>query len=328
MAGLGISQIEAVVKMEPSWRFASASRRVLPNAPLWNIAQIDAAPIGKPTSDALPENMKPNTTRGATDIEWLLSKAKLVRTSWMLVLTGFLGLSILGCGALVLIARPVYSSHMVLSLTSTMQALVYTDAVLFPSLRKVGNTGDSDLAAEGRRLASRLSVSELTKGSGLFMIAVSDHSAQSAQAILDQILAQLVAVSQPSERTIAEVRQRLESQTRALTELRGILTALKETASGVKGASESEQYARSFTTLVNEIMSKEQELFVLESRLKGLDAEDVIVRPIRSTLTNSVWRPHRLAVIFLVSLALPVLFVLFRDVWRRLPAGTRSLPPS
>ncbi|MGQ0684334.1 hypothetical protein [Bradyrhizobium sp.] len=260
--------------------------------------------------------MTANTSHESSDLEWLFQKVEIVRSAWKLVLVSFLTLSILGCGALFVTMRPAYTSQMVLPLTPHLQALIYTDAIQGPVVRKIRSTGETDMTEERQRLAARLVVSELTKGSGLFSISVKDPSPQGAQAILDHILAQIVDVSKPSGTNLANAQQQLESYKRALIEMKGLAATLKENASRAKGGSEGESYARSFALLVSDIAAKEQRIFELQSYLAGFRIEDVAVPPTLVSRT-SIWPSRELAVILLASLVLPISFVLLSDRWRK-----------
>jgi hypothetical protein len=260
--------------------------------------------------------MTANTTHEPSDLEWLFQKIEIIRTAWKLVLVGFLTLSILGCGALFVTMRPAYTSQMVLPLTPHLQALIYTDAVLGPVVRKIHSTGEIDITEERQRLAARLVVSELKKGSGLFSISVKDSSPQGAQAVLDHILAQIVSVSKPSGSSLASTQQQLESYKSALTEMKGLAATLKENASRAKNGIEGESYARSFALMVSEIAAKEQKVLELQSNLAGFKIEDVAVPPTLVSRT-SIWLSRELAVILLASLLLPISFVLLSERWRR-----------
>src|SRR5262249_45146505 len=110
--------------------------------------------------------MTANTNRELTDLEWLIQKIAIVRATWKVLLVSFLTLSILGCVVLFFVVRPVYSSQMVLPLTLNLQALIYTDAILGPVVRKIHPARGLDLSLEVERLASKIDVSELKKGSG------------------------------------------------------------------------------------------------------------------------------------------------------------------
>ncbi|MCP4615805.1 MAG: hypothetical protein GY844_05165, partial [Bradyrhizobium sp.] len=90
--------------------------------------------------------MTANTARELTDLEWLIQKIEIVRAAWKLVLVSFLTLSILGCVMLFFVVPPVYSSQMVLPLTLNQQALIHTDAILGPVVRKRSPTGGPDIS--------------------------------------------------------------------------------------------------------------------------------------------------------------------------------------
>lgn len=260
--------------------------------------------------------MTANTPRESTDLEWLLQKVDVVRAAWKLILVTFLTLGIVGGAVLYAITRPVYTSHMVLPLPPTVQALIYTDAILAPVVRKI-DAADTDISGQVQRLRSRLSVSELKSGSDLFSIAVTDHSPQRAQAILDQILAQITVMSKPSGTRLAAAQQQIASEKRAVAELKEVLATLREQASRAKGGAEGESNARSFVFLVSDIAVKEQKIWELESRLEGFKLEDVVVRPTLESRPDLTALYRRLAALLLVSLLLPLSFVFLRDLWRK-----------
>lgn len=263
------------------------------------------------------EDMTANTTREPSDLEWLLQKVEVIRAAWKLVLVSFLTLGIFGCAALYGYdsARQVYSSHMVLPLTPNLQALIYTDAILGPVVRKIRSVSEPDVSEERQRLASRLVVSELKKGAGLFSISVTDHSPQAAQAILAQVLTQIVVASKPSGTALANAQRRMESEKRALTELKELSAVFRENASRARAGNEGEQYARSFVILVTEIATKEREIWELQNLLDGFKVEDVVVPPSLSPRPDSTGLARGLALILLVSFLLSISFALLRDVW-------------
>jgi hypothetical protein len=261
--------------------------------------------------------MSINGLRESGEIEWLIQKLEIVRAAWKLILIGFLTLSVLGATALYAIAQPTYSSHMVLPLTPNLEALIYTDAILAPALRKLRSANTSGVTMEREGIASKLVVTELKKGSGLFSISVTDHSAQGAQDILNQLLAEIAIVSKPSGSSLASAQQQIEAQKRALAELKELSAVLKENASRAKGGSDGEQYTRSFVVLIAEIAAKEQRIWELQTFLEGFKLEDVVVPPNLASRPDAASFSRKLALILLLSLLLPVCFVLLRDLWRR-----------
>lgn len=270
------------------------------------------------SSEPRLEDMTANTFREPGDIESLLQKVEIVRTAWKPILVSFLTLGVLGCGILYTAMRPIYSSRMVLPLTSNLQALIHTDAILDPVARKIHSMSGLEIFDARLQLASKLVLSELKKGSGLFSISVTDHSAQTAQATLSAVLDQIIAASKPSGTALASAQEELESQQRTLTELKEFSAVLRENASRTRSASDGEQYARSFVTLVSEIAAKEQRIKELQNQLYGFRVEDVIVPPgVPSHPDPSSGLTRGLSLILLVSLILPISFVLLRDAWRR-----------
>ena len=261
--------------------------------------------------------MSINGPRGSGEIEWLIQKLEIVRAAWKLILVGFLTVSVLGAAALYAVAQPTYTSHMVLPLTPNLQALIYTDAILAPVLRKLRSANTPDIPTERQRIASKLVVTELKKGSGLFSISVTDRSAKGAQDILNQLLAEIAIASKPSGSSLASAQQQIEVHKRALAELKELSAVLKENASRAKGGSDGEQYARSFVVLIAEIAAKEQRIWELQTFLEGFKLEDVVVPPNLPSRSDAASLSRKLALILLVSLLLPVCFVLLRDLWRR-----------
>jgi hypothetical protein len=262
--------------------------------------------------------MNGNRHRDLSELEWLLQKVEILRTAWKLVFITFLTMSILGCAAVFATARPVYSSHMVLPLTSNLQALIYTDVILAPVARNVRlQTSAPDISFEPQDIASRLVVSELKKGSDLFSVTVTDNSPQGAKALLDQVFSQLAAASRPTGTARDNVQQQIESLIRALTELKELSAALKENAQRAKGGVEGELYARSYVILVTDIAAKEQRIRELQNYLEGIKIEDVMIPPSLSSKPNFPGFNRKLALVVLVSLLLPISFVFLRDLRRK-----------
>lgn len=251
-----------------------------------------------------------------SDVEWLLAKLEIARAAWKSILAGFLLLAILGAATLFAVEQPTYSSHMVVPLPANVQALIHTDAVLVPVVRKI-YPANSDLSENVQRLQEKLTVTELKKGSGLFTIEITDHSPQRAQAALNEVLNQIVVVSKPFGTNLASAQQQMESEKRALTALKEFLASLKDRTSPSKAGNEGDPTSRSFGTLISDITAREQRIWELQNYLEGLNTEDVAVRPTLASRVDPRGLYRKLAMILLVSLVLPVAFVLLRDFWRK-----------
>jgi hypothetical protein len=260
--------------------------------------------------------MNGNRIRDLSELDWLVQKVAIIRTAWKLVFISFLAISIVGFAAVFATAQPVYYSRMVLSLPTNLQALIYTDAILGAVARNT-RLSASDTPFEPQDIASKLLVSELKKGSGLFSITVTDHSPHVAKVLLDQLFLQLAVVSKPKGTALANVQQELDSLTSALTELKGLSTVLRENAPRLKDGTDGDLYARSFVTLVSDIVAKEQRVRELQNSLKGINIDDVAVPPTLMPKPNFPGFNRKLALVAAVSLLLPISFVLLRDLWRR-----------
>jgi flagellin-specific chaperone FliS len=210
----------------------------------------------------------------------------------------------------------------VLPLSSRLQALIQTDIIL-SAVEKDLRLQASDPATlrESQNLASRLTVSELKKGSDLFLFTAAGDSPQKAKALLDQVFIQLAAASKPMGSALINVQNQIESLTRALSELKDLSAVLKENAQRTKGGIESELYARSFVILVSDMATKEQKIQELQNFLEGIKIQDVIVSPSLSSQPTFPGFRRRLAAVLLFSLLLPVSFVFLRDMKRRRSQG-------
>lgn len=262
------------------------------------------------------ENASNNKARDLREIEWLFQKVEIARAAWKLILIGFVTLSVLGSAALVAFVRPIYSSHMVLPLPPTVLPLIHTDAILVPAARNF-YPDDANLSAEVQRLRSRLVASDLRKGSELFSVSVTDHSPEHAQAILNQILSQIIAASKPVGSNLAGIQKQIDSEKRAMAQLKELAAALKDRLSRPNAAVEGDAAARAFTILVSDIAGKEQKLSGIEDRLEGIKIEDVVVRPTLGSLVEQTDFYRKLGLILLASFLLPVSLVFLRDLWRR-----------
>ncbi|KAH2809863.1 hypothetical protein KXV85_005622, partial [Aspergillus fumigatus] len=144
-----------------------------------------------------------------------------------------------------------------------------------------------------------------------------DYSPQGAQAILNQIFAEITVATTPSGSNLASAQRQIDSETRALAELKELLAALKERPSQSKGGNDGESGTRSLVALIADIAAREQRVWEYQKYLEGLKIEDVVVRPTLASRPDSTRLYRKLAVILLTSLLLPVAFVFLRDFWRR-----------
>jgi hypothetical protein len=256
--------------------------------------------------------------REPNDMDRAIYILTILRTDWKIFLRGYVVLTAIGVMIVFLtLLQTKYSSQMILPLSPTVQAQIKTASILDPVATTTHLAAESANIDDARRkLAEKLIVSsELTTGSGIYSITVTDQTPQRAQAVLQSVLAQVIAASKPTGRARASVLQQIETLKRALAELNGLAQTLNEKASHIKPGVEGEEYARALVSVVSDIAMKENKLWELQSSLEGLQAGDVLLNPTLATLPEPRGLGAKLAIALVSPLLLMFGFVLLRHEW-------------
>ncbi|MGX4803521.1 hypothetical protein [Bradyrhizobium guangdongense] len=254
------------------------------------------------------------TTPELSDLNWLLEKLNVLLTSFKILVLGTAALIALGFSSVLLGHKLEYASSMVVPLTSRTRAVIKTGAVLDPVIRSTHLGIDFPHIEVAREvLQRRLVISqELSPGSGLYSLSFTDQTPEQAQAVLNQFLAQIIALSKPVGTARVDTLQQIESLKQTLFDLKSAAAAITANANKEKGGSEGEMYARALVVLVSEIATKEHTLWTLQNGLDGLRLEDIPVKPTLPSLPEPAGTLRKLTVVAIGSFCLMALVVLIR----------------
>lgn len=250
---------------------------------------------------------------------------------WKNALVCFTTFFVLGGAGVLFTAKTTFSSRAILPLTPSIEALVKTEAVLDPVLRKPPfNKQQIPIELARNQLADRVTISpELATGSTIRAISVSEETPEQAQAVLQRLLKSLFAASVPRGTSREFVLERIKNQTTALTSLKALAQSLQENARTVEGGGEGQQYSRAMVALVSDIASKENELWQLQNNLSGMQPGDLVVPPTLATIPNPKRLLEKLIVVATVAVVLTLAFVILLKQWReRYPLSKRTKPSS
>ena len=122
-------------------------------------------------------HQNPRPVEGAlSDREWLLSKVAVLLGSWRLVLIGTGTLTAAGVGLTLLLAKPVYSSRMILPLTGDLLGIIHSGVIDAP----------------------RIAVSGLPSASTLYSVSVSGPSPEETEAAAKKAFDEIIERSKPT----------------------------------------------------------------------------------------------------------------------------------
>lgn len=213
-------------------------------------------------------------------IDWLIDKAKVVLRSWKTIVLGTAALTLVGWAVLVFPEKPPsYTAKMILPLSSNVKAML-----------KAGLVG------------SGISVDQLP-GTSLHLLAVTDSTAERAQASIHAVLDQVILASKPTGSDLDTIQRKIDVLNKSIIDIQ----ALSAAAPPAEKAAASSRLLPSKTEF-------ETRLIDLQNSLTGLRREDVI-----SQAVIMAPRPTRMPTalsVFVVSFLGMLFFIFLYDEWK------------
>ena len=234
-----------------------------------------------------------------------------MRTSWMSWLETRAVLAGLIAFAVALGIPKTYKSTALIKSEQNLTAQTLTDNVLDPIAAKLGYTPKMEADDARDKLKKEIKVTYNAKDK-LLTLSTEASIPQAAQALANDVLAQVYLQSQPRDSAKQSLQKQLiQLQTREneLTQSAKILERRLEQATG-NGVSE---VAQGYALLISVIEKTQENQIKIEKELKGIDSSDLIQSP---TLPTKKVAPNLSFIAFFATLAVGfglLIFVFIRQ---------------
>jgi len=266
-------------------------------------------------------NNTPITNDLAEDEISLLDLLQTIVDNLRLLVIGPVVAGLVAYGVTLLIPK-TYESTAILKGEQNLASQMVTASVLVPVAAKLGYTPKMEADDARDQLKKEIKASYNAKDK-LVTLAAQATSPQAAQALANDVLAQVYVQTQPrdsAKQTLQKQLAQLQTREKELTQSAKLLERRLEQAMG-NGVSE---VAQGYAQLIGVIEKTQESQIRVEKELKGIDGSDLIQSP---TLPTKKIAPKRTLIAITAALAVGfvlLLFVFIRQAMRNASQNEES----